>query len=135
MPHSKVPDGLPFKGQTLLVQSLPRRVSKQAKTNTEKAAEDQEGEPRLSLMSSWVDELKQERETLASDKNIGPIATTTSGERHGKYQERPDSLKQGSQPINPTISKDKTREDVRQQAMLAEFGQKSKKKLLSLSFG
>ncbi len=41
----------------------------------------------LSLMSSWVDQLKSERETLASDKKGGPNATTGLVEKYGKCQE------------------------------------------------
>jgi protein-serine/threonine kinase len=46
-----------------------------------------EGEQQLSLMSSWVDQLKRERETLASDKRGGPNSTTTLIEKYGKCQE------------------------------------------------
>ncbi|RDW89477.1 putative serine kinase hal4 [Coleophoma cylindrospora] len=48
-----------------------------------------EGEQQLSLMSSWVDQLKRERETLASasDRKGGPNATATLVEKYGKCQE------------------------------------------------
>jgi len=46
-----------------------------------------EGEQQLSLMSGWVDQLKNERETLASDKKGGPNATATLVEKYGKCQE------------------------------------------------
>jgi protein-serine/threonine kinase len=38
-------------------------------------------------MSGWVDQLKSERETLASDKKGGPNATATLVEKYGKCQE------------------------------------------------
>jgi protein-serine/threonine kinase len=41
----------------------------------------------LSLMSSWVDQLKSERESLASDKKGGPNATANLVEEYGKCQE------------------------------------------------
>lgn len=52
-----------------------------------KAAEAQEGEQQLSLMSSWVDQLKRERENLAADKKGGPNSTATLVEKYGKCQE------------------------------------------------
>ncbi|MCJ1361480.1 serine/threonine-protein kinase HAL4/sat4 [Acarospora aff. strigata] len=44
-------------------------------------------EQQLSLMSTWVDQLKTEREKLASDKKGGPNATATLVEKYGKCQE------------------------------------------------
>lgn len=44
-------------------------------------------EQQLSLMSTWVDQLKNERERLASDKKGGPNATATLVEKYGKCQE------------------------------------------------
>ena len=41
----------------------------------------------LSLMSSWVDQLKNEREKLAADKKGGPNSTATLVEKYGKCQE------------------------------------------------
>jgi protein-serine/threonine kinase len=41
----------------------------------------------LSLMSSWVDQLKSERESLAGDKKGGPNATAGLVEKYGKCQE------------------------------------------------
>lgn len=41
----------------------------------------------LSLVSNWVDTLKQEKDLLASDKKGGPNATTTLIEKYGKCQE------------------------------------------------
>jgi protein-serine/threonine kinase len=41
----------------------------------------------LSLMSSWVDQLKSERESLASDKKGGPNATAGLVEKYGKCHE------------------------------------------------
>ena len=41
----------------------------------------------LSLMSTWVDQLKHERERLASDKKGGPNASATLVQKYGKCQE------------------------------------------------
>jgi protein-serine/threonine kinase len=41
----------------------------------------------LSLMSSWVEQLKNERDRLASDKKGGPNSTATLVEKYGKCQE------------------------------------------------
>ncbi|KFY42880.1 hypothetical protein V494_02197 [Pseudogymnoascus sp. VKM F-4513 (FW-928)] len=53
-----------------------------------KPVEAHEGEQQLSLMSSWVDQLKREREALAStDKKGGPNTAATLVEKYGKCQE------------------------------------------------
>lgn len=44
-------------------------------------------EQQLSLMSTWVDQLKTERERLAVEKKGGPNATHTLVEKYGKCQE------------------------------------------------
>jgi protein-serine/threonine kinase len=41
----------------------------------------------LSLVSSWVDTLKQEKEGLATDRKGGPAQSTTLVEKYGKCQE------------------------------------------------
>jgi len=46
-----------------------------------------ENEQQLSLMSTWVDQLKSERDTLATDKKGGPNASATLVEKYGKCQE------------------------------------------------
>ena len=46
-----------------------------------------EGEQQLSLMSGWVDQLKRERDILASDRKGGPNATASLVEKYGKCQE------------------------------------------------
>ncbi len=49
-----------------------------------------EGHPedqQLSLMSTWVDQLKSERDKLAADKKGGPNATATLVQKYGKCQE------------------------------------------------
>lgn len=46
-----------------------------------------ESEQQLSLMSSWVDQLKSERDSLASEKKGGPGTTTSLVEKYGKCQE------------------------------------------------
>ncbi|MCJ1373565.1 serine/threonine-protein kinase HAL4/sat4 [Loxospora ochrophaea] len=53
------------------------------KKKEEPAADEQQ----LSLMSTWVDQLKTEREKLASDKKGGPNSTATLVEKYGKCQE------------------------------------------------
>lgn len=45
------------------------------------------GDQQLSLMSSWVDQLKSERESLASEKKGGPKESTGLVEKYGKCQE------------------------------------------------
>jgi len=52
-----------------------------------KTVDPHDGEQQLSLMSSWVDQLKRERDTLASDKKGGPNATASLVEKYGKCQE------------------------------------------------
>ncbi|KAI1659635.1 serine/threonine-protein kinase hal4 [Daldinia decipiens] len=49
--------------------------------------QDQPAEADLSLVSSWVDTLKQEKESLASDKRGGPNHSITLVEKYGKCQE------------------------------------------------
>ena len=46
-----------------------------------------EGEQQLSLMSGWVDQLKHERDVMASDKKGGPNSTASLVEKYGKCQE------------------------------------------------
>lgn len=48
---------------------------------------EQAAEADLSLVSSWVDTLKQEKDSLAVDKRSGPHATTTLTEKYGKCHE------------------------------------------------
>lgn len=45
------------------------------------------GVQELSLMSSWVDQLKNEKESLASEKKGGPNSTASLVEKYGKCQE------------------------------------------------
>jgi len=45
------------------------------------------GEQQLSLMSSWVDQLRSEKDSLASEKKGGPNATANLVEKYGKCQE------------------------------------------------
>ena len=47
----------------------------------------QDEHQQLSLMSTWVDQLRNEREKLASDKKGGPNATATLVQKYGKCQE------------------------------------------------
>ena len=52
-----------------------------------KRKEEHDEHQQLSLMSSWVDQLKNERDKLASDKKGGPNSTATLVEKYGKCQE------------------------------------------------
>lgn len=52
-----------------------------------KRSAEHDGEQQLSLMSGWVDQLKRERDVLASDKKGGPNATASLVEKYGKCQE------------------------------------------------
>lgn len=45
------------------------------------------GDQQLSLMSTWVDQVKSERESMASEKKGGPNSTTNLVEKYGKCQE------------------------------------------------
>ena len=47
----------------------------------------QDEHQQLSLMSTWVDQLRTERERLASDKKGGPNATATLVQKYGKCHE------------------------------------------------
>lgn len=47
----------------------------------------QDDPQQLSLMSTWVDQLRSERERLAADKKGGPNATATLVQKYGKCQE------------------------------------------------
>ena len=53
-----------------------------------KKKEDAQDDPQqLSLMSTWVDQLRSERERLAADKKGGPNATATLVQKYGKCHE------------------------------------------------
>ena len=52
-----------------------------------KKEEQADDHQQLSLMSSWVDQLKSERDKLASDKKGGPNSTATLVQKYGKCQE------------------------------------------------
>ncbi|QKX60847.1 uncharacterized protein TRUGW13939_07993 [Talaromyces rugulosus] len=52
-----------------------------------KKKEDHVDDQQLSLVSSWVDQLKNERDKLAQDKKGGPNATATLVDKYGKCQE------------------------------------------------
>ncbi|QIW98692.1 hypothetical protein AMS68_004210 [Peltaster fructicola] len=51
-----------------------------------KKKEHQEDQP-LSLMSTWVDQIKNEKSKIASDKQAGPNASATLVQKYGKCQE------------------------------------------------
>ena len=46
-----------------------------------------EDDQQLSLMSTWIDQLKNERDKLAADKKGGPNSTATLVQKYGKCQE------------------------------------------------
>lgn len=48
---------------------------------------DPDGDQQLSLMSSWVDQLRSEKDSLAGDKKGGPNATANLVEKYGKCHE------------------------------------------------
>ncbi|CAI7657945.1 unnamed protein product [Penicillium pancosmium] len=52
-----------------------------------KKGDDQVDETQLSLMSTWIDQFKNERDKLALDKKGGPNATATLVDKYGKCQE------------------------------------------------
>ena len=52
-----------------------------------KKEEHQDDHQQLSLMSSWVDQLKSEKEKLAAEKKGGPNTTASLVEKYGKCQE------------------------------------------------
>jgi len=52
-----------------------------------KKGEDQVDETQLSLMSTWIDQFKTERDKLAADKKGGPNATASLVDKYGKCQE------------------------------------------------
>ncbi|OAL30651.1 hypothetical protein AYO20_08613 [Fonsecaea nubica] len=52
-----------------------------------KKDQDGAGDQQLTLMSSWVDQLRSEKDSLASDKKGGPNATANLVEKYGKCQE------------------------------------------------
>lgn len=52
-----------------------------------KKKDDHVDDQQLSLVSSWVDQLKNERDKLAQDKKGGPNATATLVDKYGKCQE------------------------------------------------
>ncbi|KAJ5693392.1 hypothetical protein N7462_002815 [Penicillium macrosclerotiorum] len=52
-----------------------------------KRGDDQVDEQQLSLMSTWIDQFKSERDKLASDKKGGPNATASLVDKYGKCQE------------------------------------------------
>ncbi|KAJ5095101.1 hypothetical protein N7532_007392 [Penicillium argentinense] len=49
--------------------------------------DDQVDETQLSLMSTWIDQFKNERDKLAADKKGGPNATASLVDKYGKCQE------------------------------------------------
>lgn len=70
------------KRQEKLTNMLRNVISGKAKNE-----QVQEGEPQLCLVSSWVDQLKSERESLILDKKVGPSTAATLVEKYGKCQE------------------------------------------------
>jgi protein-serine/threonine kinase len=52
-----------------------------------KKGDDQVDETQLSLMSTWIDQFKTERDKLAADKKGGPNATASLVDKYGKCQE------------------------------------------------
>ncbi|KAI9859363.1 MAG: serine/threonine-protein kinase HAL4/sat4 [Trichoglossum hirsutum] len=71
------------KRQEKLSDMLRDLLGAKRKEEQQQAGDDQA----LSLMSNWVDQLKNEKERLVSDKKGGPSATATLVEKYGKCQE------------------------------------------------
>ena len=65
------------------LSDLLREMLSGKKKDHDSQPEDQQ----LSLMSTWVDQLKSERDKLASDKKGGPNASATLVQKYGKCQE------------------------------------------------
>lgn len=82
------PDGV--HEHTLKSAKRQERLSDMLRDMLGSKRKDAEGQPedqQLSLMSTWVDQLKNEREKLATDKKGGPNATATLVQKYGKCQE------------------------------------------------
>jgi len=71
------------KRQEKLSDMFRNVISGKPKNNDHAHERDQQ----LSLMSTWVDQLKNERDTLATDKKGGPNASASLVEKYGKCQE------------------------------------------------
>lgn len=90
-PHKRFevfPDGV--HEHTLKCAKRQERLSDMLRDMLGTKRKDAEGQPddqQLSLMSTWVDQLKNEREKLATDKKGGPNATATLVQKYGKCQE------------------------------------------------
>ena len=82
------PDGV--HEHTLKSAKRQERLSDMLRDMLGSKRKDTEGQPedqQLSLMSTWVDQLKNEREKVATDKKGGPNATATLVQKYGKCQE------------------------------------------------
>lgn len=82
------PDGV--HEHTLKSAKRQERLSDMLRDMLGSKRKDAEGQPedqQLSLMSTWVDQLKNERERVATDKKGGPNATATLVQKYGKCQE------------------------------------------------
>lgn len=82
------PDGV--HEHTLKSAKRQERLSDMLRDMLGSKRKDTEGQPedqQLSLMSTWVDQLKNEREKVAADKKGGPNATATLVQKYGKCQE------------------------------------------------
>lgn len=90
-PHKRFevfPDGA--HEHTLKSAKRQERLSDMLRDMLGSKRKDAEGQPedqQLSLMSTWVDQLKNEREKVATDKKGGPNATATLVQKYGKCQE------------------------------------------------
>lgn len=90
-PHKRFevfPDGV--HEHTLKSAKRQERLSDMLRDMLGSKRKDAEGQPedqQLSLMSTWVDQLKNEREKVATDKKGGPNATATLVQKYGKCQE------------------------------------------------
>ncbi len=88
-PHQKrfetFPDGTHI--HTLKSAKRQEKLSDMLRDIIGAKKKEQNEDQQLSLMSTWVDQLKHEREKLASDQKGGPNATANLVQKYGKCQE------------------------------------------------
>lgn len=88
-PHHKrfetFPDGTHI--HTLKSAKRQEKLSDMLRDMIGAKKKEQNEDQQLSLMSSWVDQLKHERDKLASDQKGGPNATANLVQKYGKCQE------------------------------------------------
>jgi len=88
-PHHKRFETFPDGTHTHTLKSAKRqeKLSDMLRDMIGAKKKEQNKDQQLSLMSSWVDQLKIERDRLASDQKGGPNATANLVQKYGKCQE------------------------------------------------